>query len=176
MRNNKKLFFTLVVSLALFFSFGLTTFDVYASSDVEFPAGWEDWPIISTGVIPGSEEPVSRDLPKIIQETYKTYNWINDGKGSVYNVRVHPDKMEEVMSDTKDFSDGVVAIIEFTEIKVFFVTEILLGDALYGIYTFDGTDMEGAHESLKKKTCIICHTSYVDFFESGVTKRAVKSE
>ena len=135
-------------------------------SNSAMPEGWEDWPIISSGAIPSNDTPISEDLPSIVQETFKTYNWVNDGHGSAYNVRVNP--AQEAGYNGGEYEDISTAVLELTDIGVLLVTEHLLDEPVYGAYTIDGTDMAGAHPSLAPESCLACHSGYAEICVKGV--------
>lgn len=147
------------------------TASAWAASDALYPQGWEDWPVVSSGTILGQSTPVPETVPVIVRETVQTYNWINDGKGSAYNVRIHPDQMEAYRAGTGDFADGPTGVLELVEIKALLVTDSLLGEPLYGVYTFDGDDISAAHPSLSLDTCQTCHTGYNDYCVSGICSK-----
>ncbi|WP_198264090.1 hypothetical protein [sulfur-oxidizing endosymbiont of Gigantopelta aegis] len=141
---------------------------LYAESDAEFPKGWDSWPIHHSGTILGKETTIPTDLPPIVIETMKTYNWINDGKGSAYNLRINPDQT------LGDYKDGPTGVLELVDIKALLVTEHLVGEPQYGVFTYDGKDISDAHPSLNPSTCTTCHTGYGDACITGVcTKNKV---
>ncbi len=141
--------------------FGLSSI-VLAESDAEFPKGWDSWPVHHSGRILGKETAIPADLPPIVIETMKTYNWVNDGKGSAYNVRLNP------AQKAGDYKDGPTGVLELTDIKVLLVTEHLVGEPQYGAYTYEGKDISDAHPSLNPKACTTCHTGYGDACINGV--------
>ncbi len=144
------------------------TMGVQAGSDAEFPGGWESWPVLSSAAIPGNQSVIPDGLPAIVKETIKTYNWVQDGKGSNYNVRVNPIHMDAYKMRTGDYPDGPAAVLELTDIKVLLVTEHLLGEPQYGAYTYDGKDIADAHPSLSPRTCVACHTGYGEACVTGI--------
>ncbi|MFK5892984.1 MAG: hypothetical protein QM504_07160 [Pseudomonadota bacterium] len=137
-----------------------------AASDAEFPTGWDSWPIHHSGTILGKDTAVPDGLPAIVVETLKTYNWVNDGKGSKYNIRINPAQKAGLSSHK--YNDGPTGVLELTDIKVLLVTEHLVGTEQYGAYTYDGKDMADAHPSLNTQTCTTCHTGYGDACITGV--------
>ncbi|OGX37232.1 MAG: hypothetical protein A3D87_09405 [Omnitrophica WOR_2 bacterium RIFCSPHIGHO2_02_FULL_50_17] len=168
-RKCYRIFFTLVIAGILA---TITVTTACAKSNADFPQGWEGWPIVATGSIPGNKTILQSDAPAIIKETFKTYNWIQDGQGSFYNVRVNPEQKEAYLAGKGEFADGLTAVMELVDIKVLFVTEHLLGEPQYGVYTYEGGDLMGSgHVSLERKACISCHTGFSEFFRNGVTKR-----
>lgn len=136
----------------------------FAGSEAGFPKGWENWPITKKGAIPGNQTPVAATLPPIVQETFKTYNWINNGKGSAYNLRFNPAQKKT----NGAYPDGSTAVLELTDIKVLLVTEHLLGEPQYGVYSYDGKDMTTAHSSLNTPVCVKCHSGYKEFCSEGI--------
>ncbi len=152
---------------ALFLSLSVA---VQAASDAEFPQGWSDWPVVRSGAISGSDSPIPTNAPAIVQETIKTYNWVGEGKGSAYNVRINPAQKQAVAAG-KGYRDGPTAVLELTDIGVLLVTEHLLGEPLYGAYSVDGKDLSGAHPSLAPSTCNTCHTGYGEACINGVCSK-----
>ena len=152
----------------------VATVGAQAGSDAEFPKGWDKWPVQSSGVIPDNQTPIPDDLPAIVKETVKTYNWIQDGKGSKYNIRINPAHMDAYKARSKEYPDGPTAVLELTDIKALLVTEHLLGEPQYGAYSYDGKDIADAHPSLNPKTCMTCHTGYGEACVSGICSHNVK--
>ncbi len=139
-----------------------------ADSDAEFPGGWKSWPVLSSAAIPDNQSAIPDSLPAIVKETIKTYNWIQDGKGSKYNIRVNPAHAEAYKARTGDYPDGPTAVLELTDIGVLLVTEHLLGEPQYGAYTYDGKDVSEAHPSLSPEACVACHTGYGEACVTGI--------
>jgi hypothetical protein len=144
---------------------------VNAGSDAAFPKDWASWPIQHSSAIPGSSTPIPTNVPPIVQETIKTYNWVQDGKGSKYNVRVNPTQMSGYKAHNGKFQDGPTAVLELTDIKVLLVTEHLLGGPVYGAYSYDGKEISGAHPSLSPKKCQACHTGYGEACVNGACSK-----
>lgn len=166
-KNTNGLALALVLGLAV----GLGGSNAGAQSDAEMPTGWENWPVVKEGAIPDNQTAIPADLPPIVQETVKTYNWVNDGKGTAYLVRIHPDKLEAYQSGATEFADGPTAILDLTDIGVLFITEHLVNEPLYGTYSYKGDDLTGAHPSLGTQTCVACHSGYTDVCVAGVCAR-----
>lgn len=156
--------FVLIVSGLGFSSVG------WAESAAVFPKGWDTWPITHSGAIPGNKTKIPTDLPAIVKETFKTYNWIQDGKGSAYNVRVNP-RQRNAQRSGKSYEDGPSAVLELTDIKVLLVTEHLLGEPQYGVFSYDGKDLSAAHPSLDPKACNNCHSGYKEICRDGICSR-----
>ncbi len=159
--------------IAALFGLGLVVAgsNAMAASDAAFPKGWQDWPIKHTGAIPGSSTPIPTGVPVIVQETVKTYNWVQDGKGTKYNVRVNPAQDGPYKARSGKFGDGPTAVLELVDIKAVLVTEHLLGEPIYGAYTFDGKDISDAHASLKAQACKTCHSGYGEACVIGVCSK-----
>ncbi len=142
-----------------------------ADSDAAFPKNWASWPIQHSAAIPNSSTPIPTNIPPIVQETIKTYNWVQDGKGSKYNVRINPMQMSSYKTRNGKFEDGPSGVLELVDIKVLLVTEHLLGEPLYGVYTYDGKEISSAHPSLSPKKCQACHTGYGEACIDGICSR-----
>lgn len=139
----------------------------YAASDAPLPKDWQSWPIHHSGQITSNKTAIPADLPPIVRETLKTYNWVHDGKGTAYNVRVNPAKAGIAKAKGK-YADGPTAVLELVDIKAVFVTDHLLGDPQYGAWSFDGKDLADAHPSLAPKVCTTCHSGYGEACFSGI--------
>lgn len=142
-----------------------------AESQALFPKGWDGWPVSKMGKIPSNKTPIDASLPPIVQETFKTYNWVHDGAGSAYNVRINPAQEKAIAEGKGNFADGPTAVLDLTDIKVILVTEHLMGEPQYGAFTYDGKDMSGAHPSLDPKTCTTCHSGYGEACKHGVCSK-----
>lgn len=152
-------------SLILFLSSLLVSVSALAASDAAFPDGWDSWPIHHSGQILGKDTAIPADLPPIVQETMKTYNWVGDGKGTAYNVRINPSQKAGA------YADAPTAVLELIDIKVLLVTEHLLGEPQYGAYTMDKQEISGAHPSLAPATCTSCHSGYGEACITGVCNK-----
>jgi hypothetical protein len=144
---------------------------VFAGSDAPFPKNWQSWPVTHSGAIPGSATEFAPDLPAIVKETFKTYNWVDDGKGSAYNVRLSPQAKGPAAAGNGKFVDGDSAVLELTDAKVLLVTSHLLGEPQYGVYSYDGKNLSGAHPSLAAKVCNTCHSGYGETCMAGVCSK-----
>ncbi len=151
-----------LLSIVLSLIFTTTAF---AESDAGFPEGWDKWPIHHSGTILGKETSIPSDLPPIVIETMKTYNWINNGKGSAYNVRLNP------AQKAGHYEDAPTGVLELVDIKVLLVTEHLIGEPQYGVFTTDGKDISDAHPSLNPSICTTCHTGYGDACIAGICNK-----
>jgi len=130
---------------------------------VDYPADWRQWPVVKEGRIPGEGQEIDPDLPQIVRETFRTYAWVNDGKGSAYAIRMDPDKL-----DSGDYGNGPTAVFHVKASDVLLVTGHLAGTvSVYGVYTTDGKDISGAHPSLERTVCRSCHASHGTHSSSG---------
>jgi hypothetical protein len=145
--------------------------NVFAGSEASFPKDWQSWPVTHSGTIPGSASVIAPDLPPIVKETFKTYNWVVDGKGSAYNVRLSPQARGPAAARNGKFADGDSAVLELTDAKVLLVTSHLLGEPQYGVYSYDGKDLSGAHPSLAGKVCNTCHSGYSEACVAGICSK-----
>ena len=107
----------------------------------------------------------------IVQATIKAYNWIQDGKGSAYKIRINSAQKGAYSAGKGQYADTVTAVLELTDIKVLLTTEHLLGQPQYGVYTYDRKDISDAHPSLKMQTCTTCHSGYGEACIAGVCSR-----
>jgi hypothetical protein len=136
-----------------------------AQSVAQFPTGWDGWPIHHAGTIPPKGTPIPVDLPEAFQATFRAYNWVNDGKGALYNIRM---ATRIIGLDREALPDGATGVLELPELKVLLVTEHRDGKPLYGAYAYDGTDVSGLHPSLAAKFCNACHAPYKKIYVAGV--------
>jgi len=157
----------LLVIITLIFSAGYSN----AGSQALFPKGWDKWPVSKMGKIPGAKTPIDASLPPIVQATFKTYNWVQDGKGSAYNVRFNPAQEKAIAEGKGNIADGPTAVLDLTDIKVILVTEHLMGEPQYGAFSYDGKDISGAHPSLDPKVCTSCHSGYGEACKHGVCSK-----
>jgi len=136
---------------------------IMEASDAAYPEGWESWPVEHSNRIPPAGEDLTA-LPPVVANTFKAYGWVNDAKGSAYNVRINPASRNEGGPP-----DGPTAVLELTDIGAIFVTEHILGEPQYGAFSIaDKSDISQAHPSLNMKTCINCHTGFSDLTQAGV--------
>ncbi len=151
----------LKVSVLVVMGFGFfMAANVQAKSEAAFPKDWKTWKVVRSGAIP-AKGAMPKDLAHVVADTYETYAWVNNGKGSAYNIRINP-------KQTKDYDEDIATgVLELVDIKAILVTEHLLGEPVYGAYTYDGKDISSAHPSLEVKSCIKCHTGY-EGFKAGV--------
>lgn len=158
-RNILKLF----LLASLLFGFSTHSF----ASDIKFPKDWKNWPVSSSGTIPARNAKLPADLPLIVKKTFQTYSWVNNGKGSAYNLRVSP-KQRSNFKQKRKYKNRPTAVLELTDIKVILVTGHLLNEPQYGAYSYDGKDMSSAHPSLAPKACVNCHTGFGEACKTGI--------
>jgi hypothetical protein len=160
-----KLLCAIVVTACLAARLALPAF---AASEAAFPADWQSWPVTASGTILGADTAIPSNAPRVLIETVKAYNWVNNGKGSAYQIHVNPAKRASYIAHQGKYTDGGTSVLALTDAKVILVTEHLLGEPQYGVFTFDGKDLEGAHPSLKVETCRTCHTGFADICLGGI--------
>ena len=137
------------------------------ASDIKYPKGWKNWPISASGVIPAKNAKLPPDLPLIVKKTFQTYNWVNNGKGSAYNLRVNP-KQRSYFKQKRKYKNRPTAVLELTDIKVILVTGHVLNEPQYGAYSYEGKEISSAHPSLAPKTCTNCHTGFNEACKTGI--------
>lgn len=164
--GNRKLTTRILTVSALFGAVMLAT-AAHAGSDASFPEGWENWLVVKEGAIPDNQTALPADLPAIVRETVKTYNWINDGKGSPYRIRVNPAVMD-AYAKRGPYDTHSSAVLELTSAKALLVTEHMGGQPLYGAFSVDGKDIAEAHPSLAPQVCTTCHTGFEDACTLGI--------
>lgn len=136
-----------------------------AQSVAPFPIGWDTWPIHHTGAIPPKGTAIPVDLPEAFQSTFRAYNWVNEGNGAAYNIRM---ATRVIGLDRNALPDGSTGVLELPALKVLLVTEHRGGKPIYGAYAYDGTDVSGLHPSLAAKFCNACHASYKEICVASV--------
>lgn len=136
-----------------------------ADSVAAFPTGWETWPVHHTGAIPPKGTVVPTDLHEAFQSTFRAYNWLNEGKGAAYNIRM---ATPIIGIERNALPDGLTGVLELPAQKILLVTEHRGGKPVYGAYGYDGTDLSGAHPTVAAKFCNACHASYPDVCVNGV--------
>ncbi len=140
---------------------------MFAESDASFPEGWQSWQILKSGAIPPNSQAIPENLPPIVAETFKTYNWVNNGTGLQYEVLFQPNKKNQY----PEYTDGGTAVLHLIDIEALFVTEHFLGEPIYGVYNYDGEDISNAHPSLDTQRCIACHTGYGESCVNGICNK-----
>lgn len=160
-RKNNMNKITLIILFFLFFPFA------NAQSIADFPYGWKNsWVLVKESIIPGKDVVLPEGTPLFIQETVKTYNWINNGEGTKLNIYVNPKKLTQYKTHGP-YSDGPTAIGLFEDSDTVFVIEHLAGEPLYGAYDRDGNDVSQTHPSFHIKQCLGCHNGFRDVCIGG---------
>ena len=163
---NKKMILLVIALLSLS---GL----VSAESETAYPADWLSWTSVSTpltriGALPGCAADVS-SLPPIYQETVELYCGVRpEGPGAVA-VLVKPSELGSYQAKDGKMTDGPAMILHLQDMKLLFVTGYKAGQAGYGVFKEDGTDITAADPSspLSAHTCRTCHTGYQAFCTNG---------
>ncbi len=78
------------------YSMLLVSSSVYASSMASFPNNWEDYVLVKRSIIPASDVVLPPETPTFIQQTVKTYNWTNGGKGTNLSIYVPQKKTRSI--------------------------------------------------------------------------------
>ncbi len=138
---------------------------VRAQSVADFPTGWETWPEHHSGSIPPKGAAIPKDLHEAFQSTFRAYNWLNDGKGAGYVIRMAP---SIIGVEREKLPDGPTGVLEIPSLGFLLVTEHRDGKPVYGAYTFEGADISTAHPTVSAKFCNACHDSYPDVCVNGV--------
>lgn len=145
----------------------------FAGSETPFPSDWKSWtsastPLTAIGALPGCDADVS-SLPPIYQETVETYCAVRpEGPGAVA-VLVKPDVVSAFTARSGNYPDGTNLILHLKELQLLFVTGYSGGNAQYGVFKEDGTDVTDANTDgiLGVNTCRVCHTGYAAFCVNG---------
>ena len=146
---------------------------VTAASETAFPGDWKNWSSVSTpltqiGALPGCEADVSA-LPPIYQETVEIYCGVRpEGPGAV-DVLIDPKIADLYASRNGTFPDGTSMILYLKDMQLLFVTGHKQGEAVYGVFKEDGTDVTDANPdgALGVNTCRTCHSGYEAFCVAG---------
>ncbi len=128
-------------------------------SDARYPKSWPAWVKVKETYIPSAQTPLPKNIPPVIVETIKMYNWINDGDGTRFDIYVNPSVLEAYKRHGP-YPDGGTAVGVFADVGVVFVTQHLLGEAMYGTFNSKGEDISGAHETFAPSICSRCHVGY----------------
>jgi hypothetical protein len=150
----------------------LTANFTLADSIASFPSGWEDWVLVKESVIPGKSVELPEGTPLFLQNTVKTYNWINNGQGTKLNIYVPREKLQTYKTHGP-YEDGATAVGFFDDSDIVFVTEHIMGEPVYGSYDRQGKDISGTHPSFSIPICIQCHTESKDICINGTCSTAI---
>lgn len=137
-----------------------------AESIASFPKNLRDWILVKESVIPGKDVVLPPETPLFLQDTVKTYNWINDGKGTKLNIYVPKEKLE-AYKNHGPYEDGPTAVGIYEDSNIIFVTEHIAGEPVYGTYDRKGNDISDTHPSFQTKVCNRCHHSNRDICING---------
>lgn len=163
-----------------FFTLSILSINCFAESEITYPADWQSWNSVSTaltsiGALPDCNADVST-LPPIYQETVETYCAVRpEGPGAVA-ILVKPDELGSFNSKDGKMNDGPTMILHLKDMKLLFVTGYKSGEASYGVFKEDGTDITAADASspLSPSACRTCHTGYEAFCTNGQCATATK--
>ena len=64
----------------------LISFNTNSKSIASFPKNLNNWVLVKESIIPGKDVTLPKETSLFIQNTVKTYNWINNGKGTKLNI------------------------------------------------------------------------------------------
>lgn len=154
------------MSRFLFLSLLLAAPSMAGDAEASFPKDWSSWTKVKETFIPDAETPLPEGLPPLFVDTIRSYNWINDGKGTRLDIYVNP-KVIEAYKTHGPYPDGPTAVGVYADVGVVFVTEHLMGEALYGTYDLKGNDITGSHPSFAASYCHRCHEGYAEACKGG---------
>ncbi len=138
----------------------------FAESIASYPINLESWILVKESIIPGKDVELPEETPLFLQNTVKTYNWINSGQGTKLNIFV-PKKKLEAYKSHGPYEDGPTAVGIYEDSNIVFVTEHIAGEAIYGTYNRKGEDISDTHPSFRVGICIQCHTENKDICING---------
>ena len=137
-----------------------------AQSIATYPQDWRDWHLVGERIVPGNDVAMPSNTPLFLQETVRWVNEATSGQGINLAVYVHPDKVDEYF-EKGPFTDGPTAVGVIHDLGVVFVTEHLLGDTIYGVYSSSGEDLSAANPAFTIPRCIECHSGNADICPGG---------
>ena len=137
-----------------------------AESIASFPNDLKNWILVKESIIPGKGVELPKETPLFLQNTVKTYNWINNGQGTKLNIYVPKEKLEAYKSHGP-YEDGATAVGIYEDSNIIFVTEHIAGEAIYGTYNRKGEDISDTHATFGVNICIQCHTENTDICING---------
>ncbi len=144
--------FSLIAVLAL------ASASVIGQSIAEFPTTLDEWVLVKESIIPGRDVELPENTPMFLQETVKTYNWINNGLGTKLNIYVPREKLAAYKTHGP-YADGPTAVGIYEDSDIVFVTEHIAGEPVYGTYDRQGNDISSAHPTFAVARCIQCHVA-----------------
>ena len=157
--------------LTAIFAFQLNT--AFAAAELGYPEDWQAWTSMSTalteiGALPGCDADVS-SLPGIYQATVEAYCAVRpQGPGAVA-VLVRPSSVANYKTRNGRLGEGANMILHLKELGILMVTGHKNGQAMYGVFKEDGTDVTDANPEaiLGAQFCRACHTGYKAFCVNG---------
>ena len=138
----------------------------FADSIASFPTDLKNFILVKESIIPGRNVELPKGTSLFIQNTVKTYNWINNGQGTKLNIYVPKGKLEAYKKHGP-YSDGITAVAIYEDSNIIFVIEHIAGEAIYGTYNRKGEDISHTHPSFNTTLCIQCHTENKDICVNG---------
>ncbi len=153
-------------SILIFITLCLLTPSLWANSTASFPKNINEWILVKESIIPGKNVELPEGTSLFIQNTVRTYNWINQGKGTKLNIYVPKEKLTSYKTHGP-YADGPTAVGIYEDSNIIFVTEHIAGEAIYGTYDREGNDISSSHPSFNVQACIQCHTSNKDICMNG---------
>lgn len=138
----------------------------FAGSEASYPSDWRSWVLVKETVIPSADTPIPDGVPPLFVDTIKSYNWVNDGKGTRLDIYVNPRALEAYKTHGP-YADGPTAVGVFADVGIVFVTEHLLGRPVYGSYDVHGKDLSDTNPSFSSQVCRNCHTGYSEICKGG---------
>ncbi len=137
-----------------------------AESLASFPDSLEEWVLVKESMIPGKDVVVPDSVSLFLQDTIRTYNWINNGDGTRLNIYVPKEKLDAYRTHGP-YEDGPTAVGIYEESDIIFVTEHLMGEPIYGVYDRQGRDISHTHPTLSVEACVRCHYDNADICRNG---------
>ncbi len=109
-----------------------------------YPEGWQDWPVVKESQNLPADTVLPPETSLFIQESVRSYSWINNGQGSPLKIRVNPQKIEQYKTHGP-YTDGPTAVAISEVDGIVWVTEHIGGMAIYGSYDRQGKDISHTH-------------------------------
>ena len=93
-----------------------------------YPEGWQDWPVVKESQNLPADTVLPPETSLFIQESVRSYSWINNGQGSPLKIRVNPQKIEQYKTHGP-YTDGPTAVAISEVDGIVWVTEHIGGMA-----------------------------------------------
>jgi hypothetical protein len=138
----------------------------WGESIASFPDSLEDWVLVKESIIPGKDVILPEGTSLFLQETVKTYNWINNGNGTKLNIYVPKEKLQAYRTHGP-YKDGPTAVGIYEDSDIIFVTEHIAGEPIYGTFDRKGNDISNTHPTFNTEICIRCHHANQDICTNG---------